>query len=124
MKNLYLTLMLIVIIFNSLHAQLTRTQKANIPSGFTTKNSAFTIGNKGYVGGNLAELWEYDQQTNVWTQKANFIGGARVSSTAFSIGTKGYMGAGAGFYDFYEYDQATNAWTQKANLSTLQRDGA
>jgi N-acetylneuraminic acid mutarotase len=124
MKSLYLSLILTVIFNDGLMAQATWTQKSNFGGGGTSQATAFSIGNKAYVGGTLADLWEYDPVADSWSQKASFIGGSRGGSASFSIGTKGYLGTGGSFNDFYEYDQPTNTWTQKANFGGSGREGA
>jgi CARDB/Galactose oxidase, central domain len=107
----------------------TWTQKTDLGSSNDGRNSAiaFSIGNKGYVGGGMDstvtknDFWEYDPQTNVWTQKANIGGSVRSDAFAFSIGNKGYVGGGTDgafvLNDFYEYNPVANTWTQKANVS-------
>jgi hypothetical protein len=60
--------------------------------------SAFGIGHKGFITCGsyiniepLNDLWEWDQQSNLWTQKANLPGSARANATAFSVGLKAYV---------------------------------
>jgi len=104
------------------------TQKANISS--REEAYAFSIGEKGYVGGGrmftrFKDLYEYDPVTDTWTQKANspdFI----TAGVGFSVNGKGYAGMG---YDspegalktLYEYNPDTNTWSQKANLPGVGR---
>jgi|GEM_PF-1966846 len=110
--------------FSYLTAQGTWTQKANFGGGSADKVADFSIGNKGYFGGSIPDLWEYDPLNDTWTQKASFIGSVRISAAGFSIGTKGYLGTGGSLNDFYEWDQVTNTWTQKANFGGSGREGA
>lgn len=82
--------------------------------------SAFSIGNKGYMGlgydafgGYYAkDLWEYDPATDVWTKKTDFGGSARMAAGAFSIGNKGYIGCGKDINgntkDMWEYTSNYN----------------
>ncbi len=109
----------------------TWTQKANFAGTKRFGTTAFSIGNKGYMGtgadvsGNRKDFWEYNPVTNAWTQKADFVTN-RVWAVGFSIGNKGYVGTGVEYdfnykNDFWEYDPATNAWTQKANFAGIAR---
>ncbi|MGB3077364.1 MAG: T9SS type A sorting domain-containing protein [Chitinophagales bacterium] len=104
----------------------TWTQKANFGAAGRYAATAFTIGNKGYVGtgynaaeGNKKDFWEYDPATDSWTQKADFSGTARRSAAGFSLGTTGYIGTGydgTNFTnDFWAYNPANDNWSQQAN---------
>jgi N-acetylneuraminic acid mutarotase len=109
----------------------TWTQKGDIPVT-PVRNGAvgFSIGTKGYIGLGIKvegmynsyynDLWEWDQETNLWTEKADFPGGLRTEAVGFSIGNKGYIGIGSvgitSSREFWEWDQATNVWTQKAEF--------
>ncbi|CAN5756642.1 hypothetical protein BH11BAC4_BH11BAC4_01340 [soil metagenome] len=96
--------------------------------------SAFSIGNKGYIGlGNSGSLqkdfWEYNPVTNVFTQKADFAGVERSDAISFSIGAYGYIGTGQTFFntvlnDFWEYNPVTNTWLQKTSLPSTARYSA
>lgn len=113
-------------------------QKA--PYGGTAKHrcTAFSINNKGYIGGGhtnsgtlgfFKDYWEYDPGTNCWTQIADFGGGYRYHSTAFSIGNFGYVGLGEddnSTYqnDFWKYIPLINTWVQVAPFPGLPRRGA
>jgi N-acetylneuraminic acid mutarotase len=93
------------------------------PAAGRNKAFAFAIGNKGYVGGGIAnpggppmfnELNEFDPTGNSWTPKDSMTG-ARNSSVAFVLNGKGYVGFGAnpaGTYngDLQEYDPVSNNW--------------
>ena len=123
MKKVILLAFFMTLLNYSVSAQITWTQKAGFPFN-TTEARAFAIGNYGYVGGPIADLWRYDPINDVWTQMAAFIGGVRSSPVAFSIGNKGYLGTGGALNDFYEYDPAANSWTSKANFGGSGREGA
>lgn len=113
-------------------------QKANFGGPARHRCSAFSIGNKGYIGlGHInstidveyADFWEYDPSTNSWSQKADFGGGQRYHSTSFVIGNKAYVGMGrkpTGGYenDLWEFDPIANTWTQKTNIPGANRRGA
>ncbi|MEO5673795.1 MAG: hypothetical protein ABIQ74_04045 [Chitinophagales bacterium] len=113
-------------------AQGTWTQKADFGGTARYLATAFSIGNKGYIGTGYdgsyrKDFWEWDCATNVWTQKADFGGTARWEPVGFSIGIKGYIGTGFdGVYkqDFWEWDQAANSWTQKQNFPGAARSTA
>jgi len=93
------------------------------PAAGRSRAFAFTIGNKGYVGGGIAnpggppmfnELNEYDPTGNSWTPRDSMTG-ARNSCVSFVLNGKGYVGFGAnpaGGYnnDLQEYDPTANNW--------------
>ncbi len=93
--------------------------------------SAFTIGNKGYVGTGqgdapfLNDFWEYNYNTNVWTPKPSVGGVDRRSGVGFAVSGKGYIGLGqdaSGFKkDFWQFDTLSNTWTQKADFGGTAR---
>jgi len=96
------------------------TQQAAFPGSKRYWSTAFSIGNKGYVGlGYDAvtyynDFWEYDPQSNSWSQKANFKGSGRYEAVGFSIGNYGYMGTGIDITtaqnDFYRYNPGSDNW--------------
>ncbi len=82
---------------------------------------AFSIGDKGYVGGGnyLNDFWEYNPSTNTWTQKSSLPYAWWGHAAAFTVGDKGYFSTGLtpGFTaDTWEYDPSANTWTQRAAL--------
>ena len=95
------------------------TRKADFGGILRFEAVGFSIGNKGYIGTGLSnvntstntynDLWEWDQNTNIWTKKADFGGASRRSANSFSIGNKAYIGLGTTgstdkFYmDFWEF---------------------
>jgi N-acetylneuraminic acid mutarotase len=100
--------------------------------------SAFSIGNKGYVGtggtdGNSETInfWEYDPASDIWTKKADVGGEARGGAVGFAIGNKGYIGTGLLIQetngqvtltllkDFWEYDSNSITLTPTANRYSL-----
>ncbi|HKR06494.1 MAG TPA: hypothetical protein VJY62_17805, partial [Bacteroidia bacterium] len=119
--------------------QLTNTwsQKANFAGGARWLAVGFSIGNKGYIGtgadgtsagSNLFnDLWEWDQNTNVWIQKASFSVG-RVEAMGFSIGSYGFIGIGSVVWgnsdtdDLWEYNSITDTWIQVSNFGGGQRE--
>lgn len=107
------------------------TQKANYLGGPMYHASAFTVGNKGYVGTGrnpAAQLVKtffcYDPATNTWEQKATFPGVGRRGGVGFAIGDYGYIGTGSNYSDFYKYDPATDTWSQVASMPTSGRISA
>jgi len=94
-------------------------------------STAFTIGNKAYVGtgyGPTTAFWRYDPDADTWTRRADFAGAARGASVAFSIGDRGYVGTGysdnSRFADLWEYDPTADRWTQRASMPAAVRDHA
>lgn len=113
-------------------------QKADFPGSARSKATAFSIGDKGYLGTGynytteggevyLNDFWEYDPASNTWTQKADFPGSARYDAVSFSVLGKGYIGAGYdGNYlkDFYAYEPSSNSWQQIVSIGGTKRQGA
>ena len=113
-------------------------QKANFGGQARHRCTAFTIGEKGYIGMghiNSAEhiiykdVWEYDPATNSWTQKADFGGGLRYQCAAFSIDGVAYMGTGRNDLDTYEkafwkFNPLSNMWSQISDFPGQERRGA
>jgi hypothetical protein len=99
--------------------------KSNLNLSGTAGAFSFSIGDKGYIGTgtNLTEgfddLWEYDQNLNVWTQKVNFPD-VRRYGVALSIGDYAYVGTGLNsegpIDDFWQYDPMLNEWSKKAKF--------
>lgn len=122
-------------------------QKANMPAVARHRTTAFTIGNKGYMGlghynsgpnGNiyLEDFWEYDPASNSWTQKADFAGGPRYHAAGIGYGNVAYVGTGRDLTnpwpsqsytlenDWWEFDPLANTWTPKAPMPDAGRRGA
>lgn len=113
----------------------TWTQKADFGGVARGAASAFSIGNKGYIGTGFNDVtyfqndfWEYDPSNDTWTQRADFGGAARCDAVGFSIGSKGYIGTGGDygaasplFKDFWEYDPSNDQWTKKSNFGGTAR---
>jgi len=109
------------------------TKKADFAGDARCDATAFSIGEKGYLGLGMTEIttlsdfWEYNPANNSWTKKANFGGGVRMTAVGFVIGSKGYVGTGwSGIFsnnknDFWEYSPENNIWTKQADCSTLPR---
>lgn len=97
------------------------------PGGDITRKASFTIGSKGFVSlgarfSTLAtsNLWEFDNNTNIWTEKSPFPGDLRARPLAFSLDNLGYIGLGGHlgvhFFDLWEYDPKIDRWNEKANF--------
>ncbi len=113
-------------------------KKLNFGGDARHRSTAFSIGNKGYMGlghvnatGNILyeDIWEYDPAANTWTQKANYGGGLNYHAACFVIDNIAYVGTGrvlSGDYttEFYKYDIGINTWTAIANFPGAARRGA
>lgn len=112
--------------------------RANFGGVARHRCTAFSVGNKGYIGGGHInsgtpvyheDYWEYDPVTDSWTQIADFGGGKRYHATAFSIGEFGYVGCGEDdddnyHTDFYRYSPQFNVWQPIASMPGNPRRGA
>lgn len=100
---------------------------ADFKGGTRQYATAFTVGNKGYVGlgnnniGYFQDFYEYDPTTDKWTEIATFTGGKRLGSLAFTIDGIAYVGfgrsnSGTTTKDLYKFDPAGNSgkgsWTK------------
>lgn len=113
----------------------TWTQKADFGGEERAFAVAFSIGNKGYLGGGYKydtqtnspvvakDFWEYDPVADIWTQKADLLlsGALRLG---FSTGSKGYvifadMDNNIPFKCMGEYNPASNIWIQKSDYPGL-----
>jgi N-acetylneuraminic acid mutarotase len=104
----------------------TWSQKSNFPSTGRAWSTALVINGKAYVAFGqdqmdvLAEVWEYNPATDVWTKKNNGPG-ARKLAYGFAANNKGYFGGGrtmeygSDYLDFYEYDPVADTWTTKSS---------
>ena len=113
-------------------------KKANFGGAARHRCTAFSVGNKGYVGGGHInsgvpvyheDFWQYDPGSDTWTQIADFGGGKRYHSAAFSIGEFGYVGLGEDdvdeyHSDFYRYSPQYNIWQAIADMPGHPRRGA
>jgi N-acetylneuraminic acid mutarotase len=112
-------------------------QKTSLPGQVRLDAFAFSIGNKGYVGGGYndsipaeqLDFYEFDPILNSWTQKANIPDSARVDAASFSLGNFGYVGIGENELttsgvanDFWKYNPITDQWIQKTNFPGAERD--
>ena len=130
-KNIYLSVIVLIIISSALTAQNVWVQKANFPGLARYHATGFTIGDKIYVttgwnnSTNYNDLWEYNTVTDTWSQKTNFPGASRYAAIGFSIGNKGYVCCGrygnTYLKDLWEYDQATDTWSQKTDFGGTGR---
>lgn len=131
-----LVILLICITCVNSYAQYKWTKKADFAAGIRNGAYAFSIGNKGYVGGGATtngtvisypnDFWEYDAATDVWTQKATFSANVRSVATAFALNNKGYVcmgynGSTTYLNDLWQYDPVANTWIQKASFPGAAR---
>lgn len=136
-KNLVVWMVITTLAFNtSAQSPDSWVQKNSLPATARATSFAFSIGDKGYVGGglnfgaggSLKDFWEYDPAADSWTQKANYGGGVCSGAVAFAIGDKGYALTGSGNLgkkkDIWEYDPLLNSWTQKTDLPATERNYA
>ena len=112
-------------------------RKNDLPAPGRIFASAFSIGDKGYVGngfvfdGNgagpvLNDWWQYDPVTDQWMPKADYPGGKRSNSVSFVINNTGYAGTGWDEMrirkkDFWAYDASNNQWIRKTDFPGPER---
>lgn len=98
----------------------------DFPGPDRTYSYGGSYGGKGYLGFGsgsvfLADLWEYNPQTALWTQLAPLPALGR-THPAFVITDDGKIFVGCGgaqtgnLKDWWEYDIATNVWVQRPDL--------
>ena len=123
---------------NSLLAQLHWVKKESFPAEARHRSSAFSIGNKGYVGGGhinsgvektYVDWWEYDPASDSWTQIADYGGGSRYQMATFTLNGVGYAGGGENgtheyTSDYWKYVPLVNTWFPIADLPGLPRRGS
>jgi N-acetylneuraminic acid mutarotase len=77
-----------------------------------TYGTAFTFGNKAYVGlgytsGVRQDFWEYDPTADTWTNKTAFEGSARQNVVSYVVNNKAYVATGRSgsyyFSDIWEF---------------------
>lgn len=102
------------------------TRVSDFPGSAESQRTAFSIGDKGYVGTGYTginptdEFWEYDESTDSWTQKADYAGGNSRSTASFSINGKGYICLGIeNCTKLWEYDPTLDNWTEKLTLTGI-----
>ena len=82
---------------------------------FVILNGKIYVG-MGSAGGNLADWWEYDITTKVWTQKKSIPIG-RHHPYQFILNGNIYVGSGHQS-SWYKYDPLNDTWTNIASLDT------
>ncbi len=132
-KNYILLIFLYFLLYITVNAQDSWSQKADFGGGIRNGAVGFSIGSKGYIGigynGSYnVDWWEYDPIANTWTQKANFTGTARAWASSFVINSKGYIACG---YDgtnslstLHEYNPIANTWAIKTSIPGTSREGS
>lgn len=98
-------------------------QRPFLPAAGRTGAIAFSIGEKGYVGGggSNTDFWEYDPATMQWTARAPLPGPVE---EGFSIGGLGYVTRNTATANFHAYDPSTNTWSLRADLPGGARSAA
>ena len=100
-------------------------QRTNFGGVGRHRASAFSIGNRGYIGcghvnGNNINIsykdwWSYDPSTDSWTQISDYPV-LNYGAISFATSTEGYVGGGAALAsEFYQYNPQTNLWTAIQN---------
>lgn len=91
------------------------TQLPFLPAAGRQMPIAFSIGEKGYVGGGdgMTDFWEYDPATYQWTARATLPGNV---DEGFSIDGLGYVTTTTATGNFFAYDPVSNAWTPRTDL--------
>ncbi len=85
------------------------TQKADYGGGATYGATAFTIGNRAYVGAHVygsQEFYEFNPQSNTWSIIAPCPGGSS-DHPSFTVNDRGYF---IGTNALYEYEPTFNTW--------------
>ncbi|MEO8069606.1 MAG: kelch repeat-containing protein [Flavobacteriales bacterium] len=106
---------------------------ADFPPGPRIDATAFTIGNKAYVGGGVDvdtlgtnmvtnDLWEYDPAANTWTTRANMPALLASNARTFTLNGKGYV-MPDGTNDLWEYDPVANTWAVRASYPSTPASG-
>ena len=112
-------------------------RKNDLPGSGRILASAFSIGDKGYVGNGFAfdgnsagpvlnDWWQYDPVADQWVSKADYPGGKRSDCIAFVINNIGYVGTGWDEMkirkkDFWSFDPLVNQWTRKTDFPGSER---
>lgn len=113
------------------------TEKADFPGAPRGFGYAVDSDTKGYVGFGidydagtsaeeyLADLWEYDPQTDAWTELTPCPGSARIHPAMLEVDGKIFVGLGGNEFgdlgDWWEYDINTDAWLQKSDFPGADR---
>ena len=120
------------------HALHNRGAGASMPVGRSSP-ATFVIGTKAYIcgGGNLSDLWAFDQVTGLWTQMASiptdgtpFLNALRSQASGFAIGSSGFVACGGVSLsdnysnDLWEYESTTNTWIERASVPGPERSSA
>jgi len=96
----------------------TWTQIANCLSATPSDDTAFGIGEKGYVKDDT-NFYEYTPETDSWVQKSDCpLTGWAI--TSFVIQDKGYVKSGS---SIYEYKPSVDQWTPRASFPGLTTNG-
>ncbi len=118
---------------SALNAQFSWEQRADLPIDGLYGAASFVIGDFGYIvsgkpdGDDVADVWMYDMENDVWIPKAP-IPQARRFAAGFAINGKGYVACGAvggsiKLNDLWEYDPVNDSWTSKADFPGDPRYG-
>jgi len=114
-----LSISILFCLYNTLiFSQGTWVRKADFGGTARHSTTAFSIGNKGYMGlgydgGGTKDFWEYDPGSDTWTQKADY------PFTVYSTMNITFVINGKGYISNREYDPGLNIWTTIASLQTF-----
>lgn len=106
------------------------TIKGPTPFGIVSWNTAFVIGDKGYIQdytSSGAIFYEYKPLTDSWLLRANFPGSTPSATVGFSQNGKGYIVSGFGgglsnvSSEFWMYNPNTNSWIQMEDFPGTSR---
>lgn len=87
--------------------------------------TAFSLGDRGYVFDKSGMLWAYDPTADGWTARSAFPAGAAGSSTvSFCIGTKAYVCKVSAPTATWAFDPNSGTWAMKAAFPGQARSGA
>jgi N-acetylneuraminic acid mutarotase len=105
-------------------------KKAPFPGFAGRFQSAFSIGESGYVGAGVSaelyssmptnEFYEYEETTDQWFARKSFPPGGMQWGIGFSAGDKGFFALGSWTHrDIWEYKPANDTWEKKLDLLNI-----
>ena len=106
------------------------TQKASLPSEYTTACVSFVVGSDIYIGfgfngwGFKNEMWKYDTITDSWLQLKNSKLDSRTGSVVCTNGKQFFIGTGyntTNLNDWWSYSPDTDSWKRIRNFPDVGR---